>query len=157
MSRPVRQRVLDAQQPVRLLGQPVQDGPGVGVGTQDRALRRFCARGAAAEQQPVQGGVLRGRGRHPPDHGPVACPSERHVEQPQRLPTVLVVVAVAVVGPVGPRCAADIEDPGAVVGVELDRVRFGIAVGVPPEGHVHDGELQALGAVDGHHLHGLGV
>ena len=149
--------VLDGDRPVGARRQLVQPLPDVGI-TEERDLgRRLGALVEGAEQQPVQRRLFGRRRRHPPRHNLAAGPGHRHVQQPQVLAQLLGMVPPAPVRiprTVGP---ADVEQPGAVVVVQQQEVRGVAHVPVPAERHVHDRELQALGAVDGHHLHGVGV
>jgi hypothetical protein len=86
-------------------------------------------------------------------------PCERHVEEAEVFPTLLAVAEAAVPGDVGAAVAADVDRPHVVFLVVVIGRRLVLVdvAGVPGERVVDERELEALAAMDGQHLHRLGV
>ena len=82
---------------------------------------------------------------------------ECDVQQAQALPSILGVAGGLQIGAVDRVLAANIQDSSAVGVMAAQECVFGGFAAVPRERYVDDRELQALTAVHGQHLHGLGV
>ena len=131
------------------------DGAGAGEGG-----RVDPAVGVAGEQHAGQAGGGGAVGRCPPHRGVVPGAGERHVEHPQvgtdRLGERLLGAGGLGVG-VGPgHVAGDVDDASVAVGIPADRVDEGLLDrrGVRERRAAHHLELEALGDVGRHDLHG---
>ncbi len=113
--------------------------------------------GSRSKSRARQGRVLAVRGAGPPQHRLVAGAGQGDVEQAQVLAAALLDLHLLVAGELVP-LVPDID--GAFVGVGRiveHRDVAGLGVPVPHVGAVDDGELEALAAVDGDDLDGVGV
>ena len=122
-----------------------------------RRGRHLAGRAGRTEQERAERRLERAVRRRPPRDHLVLGPGQGDVREAELLATRLGDVAVDVVL-VAAAGAADVDAPPSVGGIveQRDHV-LRDPTGPPQVGQVDDRELEPLAAVDGPHLHGLGV
>ena len=149
---------LDRDPARRLRGERLEACDDLVVVRRARPLRGDDAVGVAREEEASERRVAAFVRARPPDGRLVHRAGERDVEEAQVLAALLAVAEPAVPSDVG-AVAADVDRPRVVVLVVVEGRRLVLVdvAGLPGERVVDDRELEALAAVDGQHLHRLGV